>query len=63
MSLQLNDEKHDELENLNEVMSVEKRMKKKNIDSEKSEEEVVLETLKEVITFDVPVIEMQVLNE
>ena len=63
MSLQLNDEKHDELENLNEVMSVEKSMKKKNIDSEKSEEEVVLETLKEVITFDVPVIEMQVLNE
>ena len=67
MSLQLNDQKQNELENVNEVMSVveesKKDSKRKSTTSDRSNEEVVLENLNEVITFDVPVSEVQTLNE
>ena len=67
MSLQLNDQKQNELENVNEVMSVveesKKDSKRKSTTSDRSNEEVVLENLNEVITFDVPVSEAQTLNE
>ena len=67
MSLQLNDQKRNELENVNEVMSVveesKKDSKRKSTTSDRSNEEVVLENLNEVITFDVPVSEVQTLNE
>ena len=67
MSLQLNDQKQNDLENVNEVMSVveesKKDSKRKSTTSDRSNEEVVLENLNEVITFDVPVSEAQTLNE
>ena len=66
MSLQLNDQKQNKLENVNEIMSVvenSKRSSKKQKKSDESNEEVVLENLNEVITFDVPISEVQTLNE
>ena len=66
MSLQLNDQKQNELENVNEIMSVVENSRgnsKKQKKSDESSEEVVLENLNEVITFDVPISEVQTLNE
>ena len=72
MSLQLNDQKQNELENVNEVLNIVEESKKSSkttttttsrTTEEKSNEEVVLENLNEVITFEVPVSEVQTLNE
>ena len=45
------------------VEEFKKDSKRKSTTSDKSDEEVVLENLNEVITFDVPVTEVQTLNE
>ena len=71
MSMQLNDKKLNELENVNEVLSVvdeSKRSSKKMTTTtskitEEPTEEVTYENLNEVITFEVPVTKLQTLNE
>lgn len=72
MSMQMNDSNQNELENVNEVLSIVEESKKNSkitttttlrTTEEKSNEKVVLENLNEVITFEVPVSKVQTLNE